>query len=124
MNKSNLEKIANLIEGIPPKYFNMFNFIHQEYIGDKIITVGNTIGHATILDVYNIQKNFKPKGVVDYLSWSEYFTGLSAESEEWEWCFSPKWVKYDNTPTGAAKRIKILIENGLPENWKHNLNNK
>lgn len=121
MNKQNLEKIANLLDGIPQKYFNMFNFIHQDYIDGKLITVGNAIGHATILDVYNIQKNFKPKGSVNYLGWSEYYTGLKFDSNEYQYCFSPKWVKTDNTPTGVANRIRILIENGIPINF--NLNN-
>lgn len=33
-------------------------------------------------------------------------------NDPWEWCFSGGWASIDNTPAGAAKRIRYLIEHG------------
>lgn len=33
-------------------------------------------------------------------------------NDPWEWCFGGGWVRIDNTPTGAAKRIRYLVEHG------------
>ena len=35
----------------------------------------------------------------------------------YEWCFSECWKDTDNTASGCAKRIKYLLEKGIPENW-------
>ena len=31
------------------------------------------------------------------------------------WCFSGEWCEIDNTPRGAAKRIRVLLKSGLPD---------
>jgi hypothetical protein len=38
--------------------------------------------------------------------------------------FGSDWVHEDNTPTGAAKRIRYFVANGLPENWKDQMSGK
>lgn len=38
-------------------------------------------------------------------------------ADNWLWCFDSAWFDVDNTPSGAAKRILWLLDNGLPEDW-------
>lgn len=49
--------------------------------------------------------------------------GLEDMSVEWNWLFGSEWEDVDNTPKGAAKRIRIFLESGVPEaflegNWE------
>ena len=38
---------------------------------------------------------------------------------EWKWCFSADWVDIDNTPSGAARRIRCLVYQGeVPLGWR------
>lgn len=36
----------------------------------------------------------------------------------WEWLFSDTWRHTDNTPEGAAHRIRHYLEHGLPVDWR------
>lgn len=43
--------------------------------------------------------------------WSTY-SGLfvdTREDELWDWCFGPYWSRVDDTPHGAAKRIRYML---------------
>ena len=67
--------------------------------------------------------------------WHEYIsrvTGLTVNSllsrdyvegdrEGFYWCFGSAWQNVDNTPHGAAQRIWRFLENGLPEDWMHQM---
>ena len=54
--------------------------------------------------------------------WTEYgnnyLINSESENDRWLWCFSWDWEVVDNTHRGAGLRIKWLLENGLPENWR------
>lgn len=39
------------------------------------------------------------------------------ESLEAQWCFDCQWMRFDNSPRGAAKRILWLLLDGLPEKY-------
>lgn len=41
-----------------------------------------------------------------------------AHQEAFEWMFGEDWEYRDNTPEGAAKRIKYFLEHGVPKDWK------
>lgn len=40
------------------------------------------------------------------------------DDASWDWCFLSIWEHTDNTSVGAGKRLQILFEQGLPENWE------
>lgn len=40
---------------------------------------------------------------------------------EWLWCFSGSWARVDNTPAGAASRIRHLLNSGLPEDFRQQM---
>jgi hypothetical protein len=42
------------------------------------------------------------------------FTGVNIDG--WQYMFGSAWVYIDNTPKGAAARIRHYVANGLPSN--------
>jgi len=144
MDKGNLNKMADYIENIPQYKFDMRRFRTEEHADDiEIIpddpqekvdisaylagqktahecgTVGCPLGHCTILDERPLPLNYL--GEIDFYAWSKEFTGLDPNSIGWCYLFGSFWTAVDNTPVGAAKRIRYLIENienGAPEDWK------
>lgn len=119
MNKKNLLRIAELADTISPEKFDMS--IYRNFAGTEsqltpaCNSVGCLIGHATILNKALFRRLLKKHGVCDqlFIDWSEEFTGIK-NLDEWEYLFSWRWNKADNTPTGAAKRIRYVLEHGFP----------
>ena len=119
MNKENLLRMADYIETVPQELFCMYEYRDGDCINPVCTSVGDTIGHCTHLDPNKLPMIYAK---IDFCRWSEDFTGLSRFSGMWLWCFDSVWYVIDNTPTGAAARIRYLINHGLPENWKEQLN--
>jgi hypothetical protein len=74
-------------------------------------TVCCAIGHGPLAGVE------VPEGITN---WDEYCYkafGTSVDEHAWRWLFSYSWFKIDNTAKGAAKRIGIYLENGIPSNY-------
>jgi len=123
MNKSNLQLMADHIKNIPQEMFNMKNYRrknNQEEINCN--SVGCVIGHCVQLDPD--PENIPRDGyfeTIHFYDWSLTFTNIDNENE-WSWCFDSSWEKTDNTPTGASKRIEYLINHGLPDDWKKQMN--
>lgn len=114
MNKDNLLRMANLIANLPNDVFTMSTF--------NCGSGGCVIGHCVALDMENIEKNFMGIfGRIAYVQWSEYFTDLNHYSPEWRYLFSSSWGDIDNTRTGAAKRIRYVVKNGVPKRWKEEM---
>lgn len=119
MNIINLLKIANYSKDILPIVFDMGMCRKMETVVTPVCTtVGCILGHCTILDAANVIKNHMTGGEIDYLGWAEDFTGLQTTSREFQWLFSARWVRVDNTPTGAARRIKNFVAYGVPNNME------
>lgn len=49
--------------------------------------------------------------------------GVSAMDEHWMWLFSGGWTNRDNTPEGAAARIRWFLKHGIPEDFDEQLFN-
>jgi len=124
LNMKNLEAIANLMLTIPQERFNMGITRKDDWSTIDYKGIGNPIGLSIVLDdpknVCYLKQSFtdwirgKPKEI-DFFTWFTNFTGMTYGWIEWNWCFSDDWVTYDNTPTGAAKRIMYLVEgNTIP----------
>ena len=116
MNRENLSRMADYIETVLQRNFNMRRFRTGQRTAHECGSVGCVIGHCTILDKRPLP--ILRSGDIDFDEWSEHFTGLDwfYDKDEWAYLFSSDWETIDNTPTGAAKRIRYLIENGLPRN--------
>jgi len=118
MNKENLNKMADYIETIPQDRFDMGKFRTGEYKERECASVGCVLGHCTVID-----ENLLPidhDNNIDFPNWSLEFTGLHPfyHLEKWQYLFSSDWSYVDNTPVGAAKRIRHFLEQGLPQDWR------
>lgn len=117
MNKENLLRMADHIKTVPQDVFDMKHYrdggnYDTEDFTHKCESVGCVIGHCVILDNWeNVPKT--SIGIL-YMPWVETFTGLDSDSDEWEYAFSESWVKYDNTPKGAAERLRDLANGFEP----------
>ena len=116
MNKKNLLKLADGIEGIDPELFNMKTYRSGDFDcnGDfrkaHCGTVGCALGWGPYIEGLEIDRD---------ISWDDYcerVLGLDGISDEWFWCFGAGWEKVDNTPWGASLRIRYLAKHGLPNN--------
>ena len=115
MNKVNLLKMADYIETVPQKFFDMKTFGIKDSISHNCKTVGCIIGHCVVLDDPENIPRCK-NNTIDFVGWEMKFT--NTPDDVWEYLFGEEWINVDNTPTGAAKRIRHLVEDGLPENWR------
>ena len=117
-NIENLNTLATYLEQLPEGYehFDMkYYFVVQgrrlaylvsEPKLESCGTVACAIGHGPAAGI-----PIKPEEL-----WGVYCArvfGLSGSA--WTWCFGEEWVHVDNTPQGAAKRIRHYLTYGLPE---------
>ncbi len=125
--RKNLNKLADYLLALPEDYqhFGMEGFCStDEQCIDPHVkeakkfpcgTVACAVGHAITAGVKNTAK---------YTTWWSYSDDylLDSNSAEWDWCFEGSWSYTDDTPQGAGKRIKYLLENGLPKDASHQRN--
>ena len=118
MNIKNLETLSKYLKSGKLKAdFDMENFTPRgnEYSATTCGSVGCAVGHGPYAGIEKF----------DYEGWVQYsMRVLKLEKNEWIWCFSEKWARVDNTPLGAAARIDYMLQNGLQENWKEQLEGK
>jgi len=121
MNRENLKLMADYIETISQDRFDMGKFRTGELVKHECGSVGCVIGHCTILDKNPLRLDLD--GHIDFDAWSFDFTGLDSfyDNDKWQYLFSCEWETVDNTPAGAAKRIRYFLENGLPKNWQEQI---
>ena len=121
MNIKNLELLATYLEALPVNYihFDMDTFL--DGVRDsgartwepECGTVACALGHAP--NVPGI-----PKPLVEGENWYAYSDRvLGLGDKDWEWCFSSDWAEVDNTPQGAATRIRYLLKHPDLEGWDY-----
>ena len=115
INLENLIRMADYIETVPQEKFGMMAYRYGDNTRYECDSIGCIIGHCTILDDADLPINIS--GSIAFQVWSQKFIGTDDE-EVWLYLFSYHWMHSDNTPTGAAKRIRYYVANGLPENWQ------
>ena len=121
MKRENLQLMADhLKNNVKQENFDMGKYRgFYDFKNPVCGSVGCTVGTCTVLDAENVMNNFiNSDGEIEFMDWSEYFTGLLGGGDEWDWCFASDWKTTDNTHTGAALRIEWLLSHGLPENWE------
>ena len=136
--RKNLNKLADYLLALPKDYehFDMNTFCSipgkdahgeewyvefdpstQEAKSFPCGTVACAIGHAINAGIKNTKL---------YDNWWYYSNDylLDTNSDEWAWCFHSSWHYVDNTPQGAGKRIKHLLDKGLPEDAYYQRHNQ
>jgi hypothetical protein len=122
MNRANLEKLAAYLEQLPEDYthFDMGLFLTLNDVAINAWTtiragacgtVACALGHGPAAGIILATKN------ADWDAYGE--KAFELVFDEWDWCFSSGWASVDNTPHGAAKRIRHLLDHGVPSNgWE------
>lgn len=119
MNRANLEKLAAYLEALPAdyKHFGMRSYFRHKDRGifhpaqagpvNECGTVACAVGHAPSAGITT--RYF-------YTSWTSYaYAAFDVTETEFDWCFSGVWASIDDTHYGAAKRIRYMLEHGVPE---------
>lgn len=118
--RNNLSTLASYLERLPSNYkhFDMETFAyseeHEEVPTSEIQngkfscgTVACAVGHGPAAGITFCPSDLEPNGYPGWLKYSERF--VPSGSPEWIWCFSDEWAEFDNTPRGAAARIRHLL---------------
>lgn len=129
-HRDNLLKLADYLEALPADYkeFDMreYNTVQREApFGLRNLdpksrqygcgTAACALGHgpAAGIRVYG-----------DWY-WDDYCKrvfginrNFSRGTEEFGYLFGAAWALYDNTPHGAAARIRTYVESGVPADWE------
>ena len=126
MNIKNLELLADYLEKLPSDYdkFDMEMYIFKgssnadAKLGEAIEN-NNECGFATCAIGHCIFVDGLPKPDKNE-SWGRYakrIFDIESDGGHFYWCFSDDWADADNTPLGAAKRIRYLIANPDLDDW-------
>ena len=116
LHKENFEKTAVLLEGPLKAEFDMSQFCEFDSNGRALETVvtdcgtvGCVLGHAIgVVPKFNNE---------NFWQYAERAFGCHSEDLEYHWVFHPSWKHLDNTAKGAAKRIRVMLEKGIPETF-------
>ena len=140
MNKENLLKLADFLDGVKGSNFRMETYRSGGVLDDldstdlrmgkeeieKCGTSCCALGWAPCVPGLEVEpSDWDDDGGYDSFSWSKYglrVFGLRDNTyddpeDEWNWCFRGEWENKDNTPKGAAARIRHLVVYGLPGDW-------
>lgn len=135
MNEENFLKLAEKLDMTPQAEFDMevfrgtrneFGDLESEhyYSMENCGTVGCALGQAPLtrglepiagdfeIEIYGSKKN------LNYAAYGERIFGIIS-GEIWDFIFSSEWREVDNTPKGAAARIRYLCKNGLPSEYMY-----
>lgn len=123
MDKFCLLKLADFLSQLDSNLFtNEYYRQSKRTVKSHIIPNGqkaDCIGwSASLEDEKFISQFLFDDGAIDFTAYSESRFGLRRFSAEWEWCFSSKWRYVQDDPVTASRRIRYLVEKGLPNNWK------
>lgn len=113
--RANLRKLADYLARLPDDYeqFNMGLYMSSSDVPGTIRsepcdTVACALGHGPTAGI----RTYNDANWDDYSDRAFGDTGGRGATLAWSWCFSPGWVRTDNTPRGAAARIYYLLDKG------------
>ena len=118
INLANLIRMADYIETVPQDKFDMYTYRYGNKLKPECDSVGCVVGHFTILEDGNLPR--LGSNLINFSKWVNKFIGTDS-IRVGLYLFGSDWQDTDNTPTGAAKRIRYYVANGLPENWREQL---
>lgn len=112
--RANLAKLADYLAALPKNYegFRMSTYSTETH---KAI---HECGTAACAAGHGPAAGIEAEEDEDWQSYvSRVFFPFLTDRAGWLWCFSPAWQSHDNTPHGAAARIRWYLEHGLPEDF-------
>jgi hypothetical protein len=122
-HKANLLKLAAYLDTLPDDYerFDMYEYMKDED-GDVVwITTQNkpTCGTVACAIGHGPSAGVRVYGDTD---WGDYADRVFGRLPDrcFDYMFSSGWTYYDNTPKGAAARIRTYVALGAaPEGWSY-----
>lgn len=126
--RDNLLKLADGLEKMPPPdvRFNMDTYCERTFahFGPTCGAVGCAIGVASYIVEPRLELNehwAALPGRPVFEHWEDFAIRLFGFSNHKHgigvWCFSDAWAETDNTPEGAAKRIRWALTLGVPDDY-------
>lgn len=114
VHRTNLLALAHFLETEPAvrKHFNMATYFA---VDNECGSVACALGWAPIALGHEKQISESLYVALDYDQYSKDHFDLYPINPEWDWLFGAEWVHIDNTPEGAAARIRKFVK------WDHNL---
>lgn len=126
-NIGNLEKLATYLESLPADYehFSMLDYycgerpaadyaLHNGGLG-KCGAVACAVGHGPAAGILAPEEMVN-RSIVDWNAYAGLFVG-SYETAEYDWAFYDNWAAFDDTPHGAAARIRYMLAKGTPSGF-------
>lgn len=118
MNRDNLSRLADYLESLPPDYEQFLMSVYN-LSTPGCGTVACAAGHGPLAGIpvpLSCRDEGLPTGDVDWMCYARegFLPGIpSLEYEHvWMFVFGPEWTGIDNSPQGAAARIRHLLEHG------------
>lgn len=107
MNKENLLKLADYLEGPLKAAFDMS--LYSDGLSDTVCgSVGCALGHAPYAGINKLETE-------EWLSFS--FRVFDINPAQQLFLFAFHWNVHRNSPVETAKRIRYFVANGMPEGW-------
>lgn len=121
VHRNRLRKLADYLDTVPRKKFDMWNYCKKAGItvlpSDAKKEIGNcgtvacAAGHAAVLF---------PRVAKRHAYYDDFIEeDLGIVGENWDFLFSEDWGLYQPTPKQAAKRIRLFLDKGLPDEWSY-----
>ena len=118
--KANLIKLRDHLLTVDSAVFGMrkycatkngiaFNISHRPADLTECGSVACAVGHGPYAGIETIPGE----------SWFEYSARVfvTANRRVWAFIFAAEWSWFDNTPSGAARRIDYVLEHGIDSAW-------
>lgn len=116
VNRENLEKLAAyLATGATRMQFDMSVYCVSD--DDDVLPIKHNCGTIGCAAGHGPSAGLKGKRGEDWGEYCERVFGISQNEDAWKWCFDCRWELADNTPEGAAARIRWMLEKGVPNNF-------
>ena len=120
-HKANLLKLADYLDTLPDDYerFNMDEYMEDEYGVVVCITTQNkpTCGTVACAVGHGPAAGIRVYGDGNWSDYADRVFGILPD-HCFSYMFSSAWSRFDNTPKGAAARIRTYVALGRPpEGW-------
>lgn len=108
--RPNMARLAAHLMALPADYreFDMKQWSEERPQRTTCGTVACAAGHGPMAGIRALPGE----------EWYGYVSRVFTDDlYERRWCFGADWTDIDNTPHGAARRIRHLLDHGLPADW-------
>jgi len=120
-HRRNLTKLADYLDALPEGYerFDMWSYMLDGSNGHEVGRPGvlpSACGSVACAIGHGPSAGIRRRGD---RNWEDYCSRVFGTGDAWSYLFSAQWAYFDNTPKGAAARIRTYLELGhAPAGWE------